>query len=66
MTRDHVYPDAAVTTMAVVAIEGGGRFYGQAIPSAEVAVGDRVRLVPRVLHRGGDVVQYFWKVEPCR
>ncbi len=66
MTRDHVYPDARLTTMAVVALDGGGRFYGQVVPSGEVAVDQRVRLVPRVLHRGGDVVQYFWKVEPCR
>lgn len=66
MTRDHVYPDAEVTTMAVVTLDGGGRFYGQVVPSGEVAVGGRVRLVPRVLHRGGAVVQYFWKVEPCR
>lgn len=65
-TRDHVYPDGAVTTMAVVVVDGGGRFYGQAVPWAALAVGDRVRLAPRVLHRGGDVVQYFWKVEPCR
>ena len=66
MTRDHVYPDAEVTTMAVVTLDAGGRFYGQVVPSGEVAVGERVRLVARVLHRGGDVVQYFWKVEPCR
>jgi uncharacterized OB-fold protein len=52
--------------MAVVAIDEGGRFYGQLVPWGEAGVGDRVRLVPRVLHRGGDVVQYFWKVEPCR
>ncbi len=66
LTRDHVYPDARLTIMAVVALDGGGRFYGQVVPSGEVAVDQRVRLVPRVLHRGGDVVQYFWKVEPCR
>ena len=66
MTRDHVYPDGAVTTMAVVTLDRGGRFYGQVVPSGEIAVGEQVRLVPRVLHRGGDVVQYFWKVEPCR
>ena len=65
-TRDHVYPDGDVTVMAVVTVDGGGRFYGQGVPSAELAVGGRVRLAPRVLHRGGDVVQYFWKVEPCR
>jgi uncharacterized OB-fold protein len=66
LARDHVYPEAATTVMAVVAIDEGGRFYGQLVPSGEAGVGDRVRLVPRVLHRGGDVVQYFWKVEPCR
>jgi uncharacterized OB-fold protein len=65
-TRDRVYPDGDATVMAVVSVDGGGRFYGQAVPGAEVDVGRRVRLVPRVLHRGGDVVQYFWKVEPCR
>lgn len=65
-TRDHAYPGAAGTGMAVVELDGGGRFYGQVVPSGEVRVGERVRLVPRVLHRGGGVVQYFWKVEPCR
>jgi uncharacterized OB-fold protein len=63
--RDHVYPGGAVTGMAVVEMDGGGRFYGQVIPSETVAVGDRVRLVPRVLHCGGGVIQYFWKVSRC-
>lgn len=66
LTRDHVYPDGQTTTMAVVSMDGGGRFYGQVVPSGAVGVGERARLVPRVLHRGEDVVQYFWKVEPCR
>ena len=48
--------------MAVVELDGGGRFYGQVVPSARVAIGDRVRLVPRRLHDGGGAAQYFWKV----
>lgn len=61
-TRDHVYPAGKVTGMAVVELDGGGRFYGQVVPSARVAIGDRVRLVPRRLHDGGGAAQYFWKV----
>ena len=33
-TRDHVYPAGKVTGMAVVELDGGGRFYGQVVPSA--------------------------------
>jgi uncharacterized OB-fold protein len=32
----------------------------------EVEIGREVRLVPRRLHSGGGLVQYFWKVSPCR
>jgi uncharacterized OB-fold protein len=64
-TVDRVYPGAAETGMAVVDVDGGGRFYGQVVPSAAVAVGQRVRLVPRRLHEGGGFVQYFWKVAPA-
>ena len=35
-------------------------------PKDYEAIGDRVELVPRRLHEGGDVIQYFWKVKPCR
>jgi uncharacterized OB-fold protein len=63
-TRDHVYPAGKVTGMAVVELDGGGRFYGQVVPSARVAIGDRVRLVPRRLHDAGGAAQYFWKVAP--
>jgi uncharacterized OB-fold protein len=63
-TRDHVYPAARATGMAVVDLDGGGRFYGQVVPSGEAAIGDRVRLVPRRLHDGGGAAQYFWKVAP--
>src|SRR5262245_11844862 len=62
MTRDHAYPAAEVTGMAVVEVDGGGRFYGQVAASEEVATGERVRLVPRRLHEGGGWVQYHWKV----
>ena len=63
-TEDHVYPVARSTGMAVVALDGGGRFYGQVVPSARVAIGDRVRIVPRRLHDGGGAAQYFWKLAP--
>jgi hypothetical protein len=65
-TRDHVYPGADGVDMAVVALDDGCRFYGQAAAGEHVAIGDRVRLVPRRLHAGGGIVQYFWKVSPCR
>jgi hypothetical protein len=65
-TEDHVYPGGSPTGMAAVDLEGGGRFFGQVVAGDKVAVADPVRLVPRRLHDGGGVVQYFWKVEPCR
>ena len=63
-TRDHAYPVSRSTGMAIVDLDGGGRFYGQVVPSARVAIGDRVRLVPRRLHDGGGAAQYFWKLAP--
>ena len=33
-TRDHAYPVSRSTGMAVVDLDGGGRFYGQVVPSA--------------------------------
>jgi hypothetical protein len=64
--RDHVYPVAKLTDMAVIDVDGGGRFYGQVAAGHEVAIGDQVRLVPRRLFEGGGMVQYFWKVAACR
>jgi hypothetical protein len=64
--RDHVYPGAKLTDMAVVDVDGGGRFYGQVASGEEVAIGDQVRLVPRRLFEGDGMVQYFWKVAACR
>ena len=63
-TRDHLFPHGGPLTMCVVEIDGGGRFYGQSAGSVDVHIGDRVRLVPRLLHSGGDRPQYFWKVQP--
>jgi hypothetical protein len=65
-TRDHVYPGADTVDMAVVGLTDGSRFYGQVTAGDEVAIDDAVRLVPRRLHSGGGVVQYFWKVASCR
>jgi hypothetical protein len=65
-TRDHVYPGADTLQMAVVTLEDGARFYGQVAAGDEVEIGQEIRLVPRRLHAGGGLVQYFWKVASCR
>jgi hypothetical protein len=64
-TRDHVYPGADAVQMAVVALDDGARFYGQVAAGDEVEIGQDVQLVPRRLHAGGGLVQYFWKVSSC-
>jgi uncharacterized OB-fold protein len=63
-TRDRAYPVSRSTGMAVVELDGGGRFYAQVVPTARAAIGDRVRIVPRRLHDGGGAAQYFWKLAP--
>ena len=63
-TRDHVFPQGAPLSMAVVELDGGGRFYGQVVDGREVAIGDPVELVLRRLHDGGGLPQWFWKVRP--
>ncbi len=65
-TRDHVYPGGEVTGMAVLELDDGARFYCQVAMGEEVQIGTRARLVPRRLHQGGGVVQYFWKAVPCQ
>jgi uncharacterized OB-fold protein len=60
--RDHVFPMGGPLTMAVVSLDGGGRFYGQVAGGGTVAIGDRVQLVLRRLHSGGGLPHYFWKV----
>ena len=63
-TRDHLFPLGGPITMCVIEIDGGGRFYGQTAGGQSAGIGDRVRLVPRLLHEGGGRPQYFWKVQP--
>ncbi|GAB3431210.1 Zn-ribbon domain-containing OB-fold protein [Actinophytocola sediminis] len=57
-------PDRDVQ-MVVVDLDGGGRFFGQLAAGAPhwAAVDDRVHLVLRRLHDGGDLPHYFWKAE---
>lgn len=61
--RDHVFPFGGPLSMAVVELDGGGRFYGQVADRLEVEIGDRVELVLRRLHEGGNVPNYFWKIQ---
>jgi hypothetical protein len=64
-TRDYVYPGGDATEMVVIALDDGARFYGQVAMGETAPIGARVRLVPRRLHAGGGIVQYFWKAVPC-
>lgn len=64
MTRDHVFPYGGPIQMVVVELQGGGRFFGQAVPEApDLAIGDPVGLVPRRLY-DAELPQYYWKVVP--
>lgn len=63
-TRDHVFPYGQPLSMAVVELDTGGRFYGQVADADQVAIGDRVRLVPRRMYSTGPPT-YFWKVAPA-
>jgi 3-hydroxy-3-methylglutaryl CoA synthase/uncharacterized OB-fold protein len=66
-TRDHLVPTPdPPTVMAVVDLEGGGRFYAQVTdcdPGA-VAVDMPVELTFRRLHEGEGYPVYFWKFRP--
>lgn len=64
-TRDHLYPGGERTEMATVLMDRGGQFYGQVAMGEHVSMGEHVELVPRRLHQGGGMIQYFWKVRPC-
>jgi uncharacterized OB-fold protein len=65
-TRDYVYPGGDTTEMVVLDLDDGARFYGQVAMGETAPIGTRVKLVPRRLHAGGGIVQYFWKAVPCR
>jgi hydroxymethylglutaryl-CoA synthase len=64
-TRDYVYPGGDTTEMVVLELDDGARFYGQVAMGETAPIGTRVKLVPRRLHAGGGIVQYFWKAVPC-
>ena len=64
-TVDQLYESRRPTGMAVVDLDGGGRFYGQLAdgwPTGGIRAGARVRLAPRVLHADERRSAYFWKV----
>jgi uncharacterized OB-fold protein len=64
-TVDRLYESRVATGMAVVDLDGGGRFYGQVAdgcPLDALRAGAAVRLVPRLLHGGDRRTAYFWKV----
>jgi hypothetical protein len=65
-TRDHVYPAASTTEMVAVQMDGGGRFFGQVAMGEHLQIDDRAQLLPRRLHHGGGVIQYFWKAKACQ
>jgi len=66
LTRDHVYPGSDTLQMAVADLDDGSRFYAQVAAGEHVQIDQPVRLVPRRLHAGGGIVQYYWKLAPCR
>lgn len=63
-TRDRIVPLGPPLTMAVVELDGGGRFYGPVVDGCDVAIDDLVTLVLRRLHDGGGLPQWFFKVQP--
>lgn len=68
-TKDHVFitPDPP-QIMAVVDLEGGGRYYGQMTDCdpQEVKIGMPVEMTFRKLHEGKGFLNYFWKSMPVR
>jgi hydroxymethylglutaryl-CoA synthase len=66
-THDHLMPTAdPPTTMAIVDLDGGGRFYCQLTdcPPEAVRIGMPGKLALRRLHEGGGTYNYFWKLRP--
>jgi uncharacterized OB-fold protein len=66
-THDHLVPSPdPPTTMVVVDLDGGGRFYCQATDGSPEAIriGLRGELVLRKLHAGAGFQNYFWKFRP--
>lgn len=65
--KDYLYPNPdPPTVMAVVDMDGGGRFYGQLTDCDpnQVKIGMSVELTFRRFHEGGGFYNYFWKLRP--
>lgn len=68
-TQEHYYPAVELpVTMAVIDIDGGGRYLSQLTDAeaAEVKVGMKVEMTFRKLHEGGGYHNYCWKCRPVR
>jgi uncharacterized OB-fold protein len=52
--------------MAVVDMDGGGRFYGQLTDcdASQAKIGMPVEFTFRRFHQGGGFYNYFWKLRP--
>ena len=67
LAKDYLFPNPdPPTVMAVVDMEGGGRFYGQMTDCdpARVKIGMPVELTFRKFHQGEGFYNYFWKLRP--
>ncbi len=63
---DHLAPSPLPPkVMAVVDLDGGGRFYGEVVdtPADKIRIGTSVELVIRRVREGGGLHHYYWK---CR
>jgi 3-hydroxy-3-methylglutaryl CoA synthase len=68
-TQEHYFPTPEPPiTMAVVDLEGGGRYLSQMtdVEASEVKVGMQVEMTFRRLHDGGGYHNYCWKCKPIR
>jgi len=68
-TQEHYYPTPEPpVTMAVVDLDGGGRYLSQMtdVEATEVNVGMAVQMTFRKLHEGGGYHNYCWKCRPVR
>jgi hydroxymethylglutaryl-CoA synthase len=65
--KDYLFPSPdPPTVMAVVDMDGGGRFYGQLTDCdpAQVKIDLPVELTFRRFHQGDGFYNYFWKIRP--
>jgi hydroxymethylglutaryl-CoA synthase len=68
-TQEHYFPTPEPpVTMAVIDLEGGGRYLSQMtdVEASEVKVGMPVEMTFRRLHEGGGYHNYCWKCRPVR